>query len=84
MGSTIVVRKPMRATIRPSAQAPPAASAPPAPQARACTIDHRADGSILEEIRDKKELSDDLQQRLDDEIKKVLHGFNVEKEESLV
>ena len=44
----------------------------------------RADGSILEEIRDKKELSDDLRKRLDDEIKKVLHGFNVEKEESLV
>jgi len=37
----------------------------------------RAEGTILAEIREKKELSDELQQRLHDEIKKVKNGFNV-------
>jgi F-type H+-transporting ATPase subunit alpha len=43
----------------------------------------RADGSILQEIREQKDLPDDLAERLDEEIKKFARGFNVE-EESLV
>jgi F-type H+-transporting ATPase subunit alpha len=43
----------------------------------------RADGSILEEIREQKDLPDDLAERLDEEIKKFRNAFNVE-EESLV
>jgi F-type H+-transporting ATPase subunit alpha len=44
----------------------------------------RAEGSILKEIREQKELTDDLTGRLDQELEKFKQGFNVEKEESLV
>jgi F-type H+-transporting ATPase subunit alpha len=44
----------------------------------------RAEKSTLGEIREKKELTDDLQKRLDEEIAKFKRGFNVEEEESLV
>jgi F-type H+/Na+-transporting ATPase subunit alpha len=44
----------------------------------------RTDESILKEIRDKKELSDDLGERLGKAIDKFKQTFNVEKEESLV
>src|SRR3954451_23611153 len=43
----------------------------------------RAEGSILKEIREKKDLPDDLAEKLGKEIEKVVHGFNVQ-EESLV
>ncbi|MGZ4358370.1 MAG: F0F1 ATP synthase subunit alpha [Gaiellaceae bacterium] len=47
--------------------------------------DHlRAEGSVLEEIRESQELSDDLSQRLDAEIEKVLQGFHVEEDRGLV
>jgi len=38
----------------------------------------RADGSIYTEIRDKKELSDELTERLEAELKKFAEGFYVE------
>jgi F-type H+/Na+-transporting ATPase subunit alpha len=44
----------------------------------------RADKTILEEIREQKELTDDLTTRLDAEIEKFKNGFNVEEESSLV
>jgi F-type H+/Na+-transporting ATPase subunit alpha len=44
----------------------------------------RAEGSVLKEIREKKELTEDLEQRLEEQIKKFKQTFNVEKEESLV
>jgi F-type H+/Na+-transporting ATPase subunit alpha len=44
----------------------------------------RAEESILREIRETKELSDDLQERLNREIDKFKNAFNVEREESLV
>jgi F-type H+/Na+-transporting ATPase subunit alpha len=44
----------------------------------------RTEKSILKEIREKKELTDDLEQRLEDEIGKFKRTFNVEEEESLV
>jgi F-type H+/Na+-transporting ATPase subunit alpha len=44
----------------------------------------RTEKSILEEIREKKELTDDLEQRLEEQIKKFKQTFNVEAEESLV
>jgi F-type H+-transporting ATPase subunit alpha len=43
----------------------------------------RAEGSIYAEIREQKELSDDVTARLDSDLKKFLNGFNIE-EESLV
>jgi F-type H+-transporting ATPase subunit alpha len=44
----------------------------------------RTEKSILSDIREKKELTDDLEQRLGEQIKKFKQTFNVEKEESLV
>jgi F-type H+/Na+-transporting ATPase subunit alpha len=44
----------------------------------------RAEGSILEEIRDTGDLSDETAQKLDAELDKFKHGFNVEREEALV
>jgi F-type H+/Na+-transporting ATPase subunit alpha len=44
----------------------------------------RSEGSILKEIKDKKELSDELEKRLDEELGKFKHSFNVGEEESLV
>jgi F-type H+-transporting ATPase subunit alpha len=44
----------------------------------------RTEESVLKEIREKKELSDALEQRLEEQIEKFKQTFNVEKEESLV
>jgi F-type H+-transporting ATPase subunit alpha len=44
----------------------------------------RTEKSVLEEIREKKELTDDLEQRLEEQIKKFKQSFNVGEEESLV
>src|SRR5438105_2032987 len=44
----------------------------------------RAEGSVLEQIQEKKELTDDLEQRLEEQIGKFKQTFNVEAEESLV
>jgi F-type H+/Na+-transporting ATPase subunit alpha len=44
----------------------------------------RAEGSILKEIREQQELTDDLRTRLDEEFQKFKKGFNVEEEEGLV
>jgi F-type H+-transporting ATPase subunit alpha len=44
----------------------------------------RAEGAILKEIREKKELSDELGKRLAEEIEKFKNTFNVEAEEGLV
>ena len=38
----------------------------------------QAEGSILEEIRDRKELSDELIEKLNSELKKFADGFYVE------
>ena len=38
----------------------------------------RAEGSIYKEIVERKELTDELTERLHAEIKKFAHGFNVE------
>jgi F-type H+/Na+-transporting ATPase subunit alpha len=43
----------------------------------------KAEKTVLQELRDKKDLPDDLAKRLEAEIEKVLNAFNVE-EESLV
>src|SRR5438876_1102553 len=48
-------------------------------------IEHlRAEGAILEEIRESGDLADDVAARLDEEIKKVLQSFHVEESDSLV
>ena len=44
----------------------------------------RTEKSIYAEIRDKRELSDDLQEKIKGELEKFKNGFNVEREESLV
>ena len=44
----------------------------------------KAEKSILAEIRKKKDLSDELEQKLKSELEKFAKGFNVETEESLV
>ena len=44
----------------------------------------RTEESILKAIREKKELTDDLEQRLEEQLGKFKQTFNVEKEESLV
>jgi F-type H+/Na+-transporting ATPase subunit alpha len=44
----------------------------------------RAEGAILKEIREQKELNEGLEKRLDEEIAKFLKHFNIEAEESLV
>src|SRR5437870_4479531 len=48
-------------------------------------IEHlRAEGTILEEIRESGDLSDEVATRLGEEIKKVLESFHVEEADSLV
>ncbi|HYZ77310.1 MAG TPA: F0F1 ATP synthase subunit alpha [Gaiellaceae bacterium] len=44
----------------------------------------RTEESILKEIREQKELTEDLEKRLREEIQKFKRTFNVEEEESLV
>jgi F-type H+-transporting ATPase subunit alpha len=44
----------------------------------------RAEGSILKEVRESGDLSDETAEKLDAELKKFLQGFNVEEEASLV
>jgi F-type H+-transporting ATPase subunit alpha len=44
----------------------------------------RTESKILKGIADKKELTDELSKRLDEEIQKFKKTFNVEQEESLV
>jgi F-type H+/Na+-transporting ATPase subunit alpha len=44
----------------------------------------RTEASVLKEIREQKELTDDLEQRLEGELGKFKQSFNVEAEESLV
>ena len=44
----------------------------------------RTEESILKQIREKKELTDDLEQRLEEQLEKFEQTFNVEAEESLV
>jgi F-type H+/Na+-transporting ATPase subunit alpha len=44
----------------------------------------RAEGSILKEIREQQELTDELSKRIDAELEKFKKGFNVEQEEGLV
>jgi F-type H+/Na+-transporting ATPase subunit alpha len=44
----------------------------------------RTEGSILKEIRETGDLPDELGKKLDAEIEKFKHGFNVEEDQSLV
>jgi F-type H+-transporting ATPase subunit alpha len=44
----------------------------------------RAEGNVLEEIKQSGDLSDETTKKLDAEIKKVLQGFDVKEEASLV
>jgi F-type H+/Na+-transporting ATPase subunit alpha len=44
----------------------------------------RAEASILKDIRETAELSDETAQKLEGELKKFKQGFNVEREEALV
>ena len=44
----------------------------------------RTEESVVKEIREKKELTDDLEKRLDEAIGKFKQTFNVQEEESLV
>jgi F-type H+/Na+-transporting ATPase subunit alpha len=44
----------------------------------------RTEGSVLKEIRESGDLSDETSEKLEGELKKVKQMFNVEKEESLV
>jgi F-type H+-transporting ATPase subunit alpha len=44
----------------------------------------RTEGGVLKEIRESGDLSDEVAPRLDEEIKKFMQMFNVEKEEALV
>ena len=44
----------------------------------------RSEGSILKEIRESGDLSDELAKRLEQELEKFKQGFNVEEEQSLV
>jgi F-type H+-transporting ATPase subunit alpha len=44
----------------------------------------RTEGSILKEIGETGDLSDELAKKLDGELEKFKHGFNVEEEQSLV
>jgi F-type H+-transporting ATPase subunit alpha len=44
----------------------------------------RAEGSILEQIRTTGDLSDETTAKLDEELKRFVHGFHVEEEQSLV
>ena len=48
-------------------------------------VEHlRAEGTILEEIRESGDLSDEVATRLGEETKKVLESFHVEEADSLV
>ncbi len=48
-------------------------------------IEHlRAEKSILKEINESGDLSDETAAKLDEELKKALQGFNIEEKESLV
>jgi F-type H+-transporting ATPase subunit alpha len=44
----------------------------------------RAEGTIYKEIDETNDLSDELTARLADELKKFVHGFNVEEDTGLV
>jgi F0F1-type ATP synthase alpha subunit len=44
----------------------------------------RSEGTIYKEIEETKELSDELSKKLDAELEKFKHGFNVEEETGLV
>jgi F-type H+/Na+-transporting ATPase subunit alpha len=44
----------------------------------------RAESTILQEIRESGDLSDEVAARLEEEIKKVLQSFHVEEQDSLV
>jgi F-type H+-transporting ATPase subunit alpha len=44
----------------------------------------RADGSILAQIRETGDLSDETAAKLDEELKRFVKGFHVEEEQSLV
>jgi F-type H+/Na+-transporting ATPase subunit alpha len=44
----------------------------------------RAEGSIYKEIRERQELTEDIEKRLDAELQKFMKAFNVQREESLV
>jgi F-type H+-transporting ATPase subunit alpha len=44
----------------------------------------RSEGTILKEIRETKDLSDELAARLEAELQKFENGFNVEEEFGLV
>ena len=44
----------------------------------------RAEKSILDEIRDQGELSDELTERLEQEIQRFKQGFNVQADDALV
>ncbi len=44
----------------------------------------RAEGTVYAEIDETKDLGDDLAARLEDELKKFRHGFNIEEERGLV
>ena len=49
------------------------------------SIEHlRADGTVLNEIRETGDLPDELAAKLDAEIKNVLQSFHVEETDSLV
>ena len=43
----------------------------------------RAEKSILDDIRETKDLSDETAEKLEQEIKKFLQSFNVEREEAV-
>jgi F-type H+-transporting ATPase subunit alpha len=48
-------------------------------------VEHlRAESTILQEIRESGDLSDDVAARLDEEVKKVLQSFHVDEADSLV
>jgi F-type H+-transporting ATPase subunit alpha len=44
----------------------------------------RTEGSVLQEIRESKQLSDETTQKLDETLKQFKQAFNVEREEALV
>ena len=44
----------------------------------------RTEGSVLKEIRESGDLSDETAQKLEEELKKFKQMFNVEEETSLV
>jgi len=44
----------------------------------------RSEGTIYKEIDETNDLGDELTARLDEELKKFVHGFNVEEDTGLV